>query len=284
MSINKFIAFVLLTILSQCNAATITMNSEADCSNSIITIKGAILKLDAKKLENVFQKIDSKFSGICAKQFAINFVFITSDGGNIDEAINMGNVIRKHESWVFVVDHCYSSCVFILAAGVHRDSRGAIGIHRPYFDDLSSNLTVEQIRENRDALKLKMQNYFESMDINPNLVEEMISVPPNEMKILTNDELRHFRLSADDANHEEREIAKQSKMYGLTSSEYRIRDAEADKNCTVISNWNSCRNSILFNISISDSKKRYEVMRAVCINLNSNAFIECFKRVMATGK
>lgn len=80
---------------------------------------------------------------------------ISSPGGSVSEAMRIGRYIRQNKMRVVVPDSgkCFSSCVYILAAGVIKWPWGDIGIHRPYFDtkpnqdyDTALKIVLEQTR------------------------------------------------------------------------------------------------------------------------------------------
>ena len=48
-----------------------------------------------------------------------------------------------------------------------------------------------------------MRSYIERMDLSPQLLDAMLAVPPDEIRILTEDKMRDFRIAGTDANFEE---------------------------------------------------------------------------------
>ena len=210
-----------------------------------------------------------------------NSIFLNSAGGDVEEAMKIGRYFKKNEFEVSVAyrDSCYSSCVFLLAGGVERHAVGKVGIHRPYFGSLDKSLTISQIKEFREKINLNLKTYLMEMDINPSLVDVMNSYPPESMKILNDEELRNFRLDVKDANYEEKEVAKQAYTYNMTSSEWRVKSANAHAQCQGNKDEH-CFVMKIFNISKSEAVIRIERFSDKC-NGDTNF---CFRKHVARGE
>ncbi len=72
-----------------------------------------------------------------------------SDGGSIDPAQTIGRAIRELGLTTHVSRGCYSACVDILAAGIHRTAGiGAqFGVHRPATDGIDTMSLWDQDTE-----------------------------------------------------------------------------------------------------------------------------------------
>ena len=272
-----------------CNGVEITFQNDTDCHK--IFINGEIVKGDSVKLGNsieYWKKIVDPRK--CMDLSYERQLRISSRGGDVDEAMEMGKKIKESEFSVIVWtrDQCLSSCVFILAAGVTRNpTRAKIGIHRPYFGEMDDKLTMSQIRQKRDRLKLKIRDYFELMDIDPSLTEIMMQTPPEEIKILTKEELMRYRLSVDDANYDEKETAKQAKFYNITSGEYRKRNSSLNAKCgdSFSMNFSTCMESVLLNISTEEAARRQEKIRSLCREIPKyDDKVSCVKKYLIEGK
>ena len=98
---------------------------------------------------------------------------------------------------------CYSACFVIWAAGVIRDGgenatamftdKGDmtfVGVHRPKLDDAYfAGLGGKEAEEKYSKLIAAYNRYLVEMDIPPSFVEEMVTVPSNEIRMLTPKEL-----------------------------------------------------------------------------------------------
>lgn len=153
---------------------------------------------------------------------------ISSKGGLVSEAMKVGRFIRSKKMWVTVPadwGECFSSCVYILAAGVVRYPWGDVGIHRPYFVsppnqsyDISLKRMLSQSKE-----------YFLEMNVPDSLADDMFSIPPSEIKMLGDVSLSKYRLSQTDMAYEEENAMRNAKAYGLSRQEYERRQKLREK-------------------------------------------------------
>ncbi len=108
----------------------------------------------------------------------------------------MGRFLRALEFDVVLLPgkSCHSACVFLLAAGISKSVEGDVGIHRPYFWTGGTGSFSDAIK----AVKAESEAYFEEMNIPGRLAEDMFSIDPGDMRILTAAELRDHRLNSKD--------------------------------------------------------------------------------------
>jgi hypothetical protein len=94
------------------------------------------------------------------------------------------------------------------------------------------------------------------MDIASSLTDEMMSIPPEKIKILTQTQLESYRLKGKDAAYEEKTNAEFASAWNLSSAEYRKRDRASDSRCGFEAppdiqknrEWQICRWSVMLNI------------------------------------
>ena len=209
------------------------------------------------------------------------YINLNSTGGDVEEAMKIGRYFKANEFKVTVGGICYSSCVFLLAGGVERNVIGLrnVGIHRAYFGSIDVSLSPTQIKKIRDKLNSDLKAFLEEMDVNPSLIDAMNSYPPESMKILNDEELTSFRLNVKDANFEEKEVAKQAYTYNMTSSEWRVKSANAHAQCQGNKDEH-CFVMKIFNISKSEAVIRIERFNDKC---NGDANF-CFRKHVARGE
>lgn len=113
---------------------------------------------------------------------------ITSNGGNLEEAMRIGEVIRESHIPVWTGEECDSACVFIYASGVERDAQGKIGLHRPYFDKLYfSNLTAMDAKKQYHELQLKSAEYLKNMEVSQTIIDRIFQTGSTEVDMLDKD-------------------------------------------------------------------------------------------------
>lgn len=210
-------------------------------------------------------------------------VSINSKGGSIYESMKIGRIIRENEfeTRVYKNENCASSCVLIFGSGINKISLGELHVHRPYFSDLDGKLTYKEIQKLRYKLIDEMKNYATEMDFSINLIDFMMSIPPEKIYTLNIDEIEKYRLIGDDPTFEEKEVAKRASQYGMNSSEYRIKRFEADKKCSM--NDGECVQAYMLNISITEIKKRIAKVEKVCNDV-SELREKCAIAIIRDGK
>lgn len=242
------------------------------CTGSI-GIVGTIENGDALKFEKLIDKIKQK-----CNRFGLVQVIFHSKGGDVGEAILIGRLIRNNELWTEVSSayECFSACVLAFSGGVYRSAFGKIGIHRPYFSTLDSDLSVKAIKDKRDEVSQKIRGFLHEMDINENLVDAMMAIAPEKMKILSYPEIVQFRLDGIDPNYDEKQIAELAKLYGSTSAIIRNRKINADK-CK--DNFD-CREAALWGISEAVYWLRLNSISKLCNESDAKKYDKCRIEVM----
>ncbi len=157
---------------------------------------------------------------------------LSSSGGSVHAAMTLGGLLREHSfDTVVPAGHsCVSACVFLLGAGIRKTVEGQVGIHRPYFAAGSSETVGQAI------LNLKKQTaaFFQKMNIPSRLAEDMFSIDPAEVKMLTTDELSAYRLNSKDFAAQEADALRTMENYGLSRQEYEIFQKDLDYSCRVL--------------------------------------------------
>lgn len=126
-------------------------------------------------------------------KYAKKIALLDNIGGSVPEAIKMGRLLREagFDTIVQANAVCQGTCVYLLAAGRAKTVRGHVGIHRPYFtngDSALANVAGNGLRNNSAA-------YFKEMNIPSNLVADVLSIAPQNLRVLTPSELAKYRLN-----------------------------------------------------------------------------------------
>lgn len=224
-------------------------------------------------------------------------IWLNSNGGDVSAAYSIGRLLRQYEATTVINSKstCLSACFFLYIAGVQRFIHPPftqLGIHRPYFSDLGVGVGLNEIRALRSRQMEALRAYLNEMDIPLSLAEVMMSVPPEEIKILTFEELTFFRLAyATDAAYEEKENAKNAARYGLSTGEYRRLGALAKQNCdsgkrydklseVELREHSNCTQAILWRINITKYKQREAEALNQCVSKNDyDQVFGCMRRI-----
>ena len=160
------------------------------------------------------------------QKIAGNTVWLASNGGDIDAAMDIGRLLRK--LGVFTVidqkDQCLSACVFAFMGGERRSVAGRLGIHRPF---LPVRLDTPDRQARFRYLQKTLRNFIEELDFPPSLYEAVMMVPPESMHILAAAELKRFYLDGISPSSEDAEDAAAAGRLGLSMPNYLQRKAKA---------------------------------------------------------
>jgi len=276
------LAVSLLAVLFPVLTSAATFSTDVGSTVFFIDVVGEIARGDAKKVDEIVDGYKVKKSNYEPLRL---FVRLDSKGGDVQESIKIGRKIRSHEARVSVVrdGSCFSSCVFLLAGGVERLIAGKVGIHRPYFSDLSPSMSTSEIRKERERLLKEIRTYLTEVDVPLHLLDEMLSIPPEDLKILSYEELSRYRLSGDDPTYNEKETAELADRYGITSAEYRKRKAVANLECARLDQLSAqirCEERILFGLTSYEFDLRRKEFNSKCSSDASNVRIGCYFRIM----
>ncbi len=307
------VALTLFFINSEAVSAEISTGRAISISpaweNYGISIRGDILPGDFEKFQRVVSQVRT---GLTNSLYDLHHttVNIESGGGDVETAIMIGKEIRKLSMKTTTYRDCASSCVLIFVAGVERstgialnstwsvsNSTGIVGfaprlgIHRPYFRYSQPNLNQAQMRQRIDQMRKQITDYLNEMDISRQVSELMYALPPETMRWLSYDEATKMGIIGKDTTWDELETANTADIYGLSSAQYRAREAASEKLCLQKygATWRQtdCRVAYIRNIpeslvaSHGNSVQAYveaEVTRGRYIKLGSFEQAQCIKR------
>ncbi|KWR88571.1 hypothetical protein RM96_18905 [Cupriavidus sp. IDO] len=121
---------------------------------------------------------------------------------------------------------------------------GKVGIHRPYFVDIPNQGVDVGLRETLVASK----KYFEEMNIPTNLADEMFSIPPGDIEILSDAKLAFYRLNQPDMAFAEENAIRAARERGMSRAEYGHRMSQFEarlKACDRAPDFYICANDLI---------------------------------------
>lgn len=134
----------------------------------------------------------ARFADFIATHEDPEIVFLNSPGGSVSDALAIGRQLRDIGATTAMADSdvCLSACPYILAAGTTRTiPEGAwVGVHQHFFGEniaLPAFLAVEDIQRGQGDV----MRYLNDMGIDPLVMQHALTTPPDEIYILTRDEL-----------------------------------------------------------------------------------------------
>lgn len=158
--------------------------------------------------------------------------YVDSPGGNVAAAIEIGRLLREMRAWVIIPVNakCYSACVFLLAGGTLRNAFGQVGIHRPFGQSVG-DIDYADAQRSFDAIRSSARRYLAEMNLPDSLFEAMVNVPPQEIRLLSREEVAAFRLDGVDPVEQEVTDAKGAARYGISRLEYLERRERVKNQC-----------------------------------------------------
>ena len=197
-------------------AANADVRVKRDDFRTQVYVSGTISRQDAIS----FRGLEMEFA------FKHTDVFLDSRGGDVDAAMEMGRIIRKHDlATSITAGKYYSSCALIFIAGMRRTNiAGEIGLHRPYL--ASSPASRDAIERQVSTMLASVKTYVSEMGITENFYHEMVNTDPSRMRIYTDKNYKTLIPELDPV-YEEVQIAREARQYGISPVEARRRTAYA---------------------------------------------------------
>lgn len=151
-------------------------------------LSGKISSGDTQRVAKFFLKFPS-----------IEALYLDSRGGDVIEAIRLGELVRTLRILVHVADRgvCASACFFIWINGESRmavpeeykKSSGPVGLHRPFLVNPEDNET--SLKKQSNVIS-GVRRYLEDNFIPRRLIDTMMSRPSNDIYWLTTDDLEEI--------------------------------------------------------------------------------------------
>ncbi|MGN6309245.1 MAG: ATP-dependent Clp protease proteolytic subunit [Xanthobacteraceae bacterium] len=219
---------------------------KGQCIISGLGIRGPIDSSTTAKLNEIFAEFGRRTD---AKRqpdgFAHTTIELDSPGGSVAEAMAIGRLLRKNRitAKVPLLARCSSACVLIYAGAVVRYGHfrsGRIGIHQPFFDNVTGPIDAEQIRAKYSALLSEMRAYLREMNVSEQLADEMLKTPSTSIRYLTHDEQDRLGLVIFDPVEVEIGNVEHTRELGISRAEYNRREALILSQCPLDSNYRRC--------------------------------------------
>ena len=219
------------------------MLNNQDGSRSLV-LSGEITPKTLQKVKQVLSALPESGASLTA---------LSSLGGDVEAAIEIGRMLRERRMTVLVAGPCASACVLVYAGGATRiaTSTNPIIIHRPYFSDGDQATTREQAQANYEKLGNLVRDYLQDMNVSPALWDAMVAVDPSDSHILTSEEQNKFGLLARDPVEDEMRRQDFAKKLGISASEFVRREALTKQACAQATSleeasvWTDCYQRIM---------------------------------------
>ena len=132
----------------------------------------------------------------------VKSVVLHSPGGSVDDAIEMGRLIRQKQFATEVESgrYCASSCPLVFAGGVERRAgeSAAIGVHQVTASAANDTaLTAVDGMDGVQRMSAECQKYLLKMGIDPMVWVHAMETPTDQLFYFTREELLKLRLATE---------------------------------------------------------------------------------------
>lgn len=222
------VAFFLVAVSGNIAAA----ENMPDCS---VRLKGEINSSTPSLLAAYYNSLPKRCLGV---RGGLPFLQLNSNGGDIEAAMKAGEFVRKKKITTIVPFNatCASACIFVLVGGVHRIGFGNIGVHRPFSDRFFAS--ESEAKAQYERVNRLIRQYLGSMNIPEALLNTMNSVPPGEVKWLTEEQLKEMHILGEDPVHADQVDSFRAKELGISKKELYSREQRVPAICGDTSNIN----------------------------------------------
>ncbi|MER5170536.1 hypothetical protein [Thioclava kandeliae] len=157
--------------------------------------EGADLTLTGQIAVGDAARITEELRRRAATGQSIETVALDSTGGSVSDALEIGQVLRDSGIATRVGDGaiCLSACPYLFAGGTAREvsANGKLGVHQHSFGTsaiLPAFMAVESVQRGQ----AQVMAYLIAMGIDPAVMEPAMRTPPDEIYLLSQDELKSF--------------------------------------------------------------------------------------------
>lgn len=124
-------------------------------------------------------------------------VTFDSNGGHVLSAMAYGRMIRSLGLSTLQLrsSQCASACALAFVGGVNREADpGAIGVHQSSFSP-ESNIEGSAAVAAVQVMTAEIMAYLIEMDVDPKLLQLSLSVPSDDMRYLTANEMQNYKVT-----------------------------------------------------------------------------------------
>jgi len=174
------ISMIVLTFLAstQVLAADIRMAAPQKLidTSKLLVISGDFKRGDTEALINLMLSLPED-------RLPISTLLLgPSSGGHLEEALNIGFLVRTLKWKVIVLEKCYSACSMVALSSVYRVFAGEMGLHRPYYNpDFYKETDPFYVEQWHRRMDNEVQDFLKDADVPESIIEKMMGVSSREM-------------------------------------------------------------------------------------------------------
>tara|TARA_B110001452_G_scaffold237162_1_gene216848 strand:+ start:108 stop:929 length:822 start_codon:yes stop_codon:yes gene_type:complete len=161
---HKILIFLLVIFSVMAHSMNVEPSGLGD--GYVLILKGKIEKNDLNRVKKIIK--DKGYPEL---------TFITSSGGDVEEALQIGKYFNKAFIEINTIDQCDSACFFLWAGAYKRETIVSFGLHRPYFDkSYFSGLSADQAKKKYKTLSKMVRDYLLEMHVPVSFIDTMMSI------------------------------------------------------------------------------------------------------------
>jgi len=165
-------------------------NLDRDARVGGVEIHGSIGKAVASQAVKLIRSIRPDVDALTA--------FLSSPGGDVLAAIELGEEVRKQWAWTAVDDNeeCFGAFVLVLAGGVRRTAAPEnVGLQRMNFDQKEfASMSRDRVKQKYTALAKRVQTYLLGSDGNAKKALPRDDRPADKVRLLDAGRLKTLEL------------------------------------------------------------------------------------------
>lgn len=157
-------------------------------------------------IEGAIEKGDfMKFASLALTSSEIGRVYLASPGGDLQESLKIGRLIRSLylETWAPLTaessllklsektnNMCASSCFYIYAAGTRRFGR-VLGVHRPYLPpEEYRKMGLSNAESSHTVVRQLLEKYFKEMNIPNQYLDQIMAISSDRVEWIPEVQIR----------------------------------------------------------------------------------------------
>lgn len=161
-----------------------------------LLFSGEIKKGDAERLSRAITRVTGVMGDFLKEDTPVRVgtLYFDSPGGDLHEAMTIGQIIRDNLMWTQVThdSSCSSACVVAFLGGAARIAIGPMGIHSFYSKEVLGPADYAVASQRYEAVSKQVETYLRAMRIPVAFLDEMKSTPHYNIRILGFEEMERL--------------------------------------------------------------------------------------------
>src|SRR5216684_8224418 len=179
---------LLLAMILSGTCSALEIRRVAACSGVVLRLRGDFRDGDYARFKSQFRK-----------KVAVIGLDLSSDGGDLEEGVQIANLAREKKLSVYVAEECNSICAFVFFSAAKRylAQNSRIGVH-----SMSNSRDIEDLSSMR--LTLKVARLSAKLGAPQSAIAKLVTTRPSNITYLDGDDLSALGTSVGNPFHYQR--------------------------------------------------------------------------------